>query len=101
MERKEERLSYLIARAGGLTQEAFPEAGSIHRQDEGRVIVDLAKALEKPGERDDIQLIDGDSVYVPVYLNTIKVEGAVGRPGAILFKPGKMLNMLNYGLLKN
>ena len=35
------------------------------------------------------ELVDGDSVHVPVYLSTIKVEGAVGRPGGIVFRPGK------------
>lgn len=92
LKRKEERLSYLIERAGGLTPEAFPEAGSIHRRDEGRVIVDFARALDNPGGRDDIELVDGDSVHVPVYSSTIKVEGAVGRPGAIVFRPGKSAN---------
>jgi protein involved in polysaccharide export with SLBB domain len=92
MSTKEERLSYLIERAGGLTPEAFPEAGSLHRQEEGRVIVDFARALDEPGGRDDIQLEDGDSVHVPVYLGTIKVEGAVGRPGSIMFRPGKSAN---------
>jgi protein involved in polysaccharide export with SLBB domain len=89
LQTKEERLSYLIERAGGLSPEAFPKAGSVHREDEGRVIVDIAKALEKPGEKDDLLLVDGDSVHIPVYPNTIKVEGAVGRPGSIIFQPGK------------
>ncbi len=89
LERKEERLTYLLERAGGLTPEAFPSAGSVHRKDEGRVIVDFAKALEDPGGRDDLTLADGDSIYIPVYPNTIKVEGAVGRPGSIVFSPGK------------
>ena len=89
LRKKEERLTYIIERAGGLTAEAFPRAGSVYRKDEGRVIVDFAKALEKPGGRDDLLLVDGDSVHIPVYPYTIQVEGAVGRPGSIIFEPGK------------
>ncbi len=89
LEKSEERLSHVIERAGGLTPTAFPGAGSLHRRGEGRVIVDFARALGKPGEREDLMLVDGDSVHVPVYLNTIKVEGAVGRPGSIIFRPAK------------
>jgi polysaccharide export outer membrane protein len=92
LQRKEERLSYIIERAGGLSPEAFPKAGSVHREGEGRVIVDIAKALAKPGGKEDLLLVDGDSVHIPVYPNTIKVEGAVGRPGSIIFEPGKDAN---------
>jgi protein involved in polysaccharide export with SLBB domain len=89
LRKKEERITYIIERAGGLTPEAFPKAGSVYRENEGRVIVDFAKALENPGGKDDLLLVDGDSVHIPIYPNTIKVQGAVGRPGSIIFEPGK------------
>jgi protein involved in polysaccharide export with SLBB domain len=89
---KEEKLSQVIQRAGGMTIEAFPKAGTVHRKDEGRVIVDIFKALDKPGGSDDLTMVDGDSVYIPIYPNTIKVLGAVGRPGSIIFSQGKSAN---------
>lgn len=92
LETKEEKLSKLLERAGGLTPEAFPRAGSVFREDGGRVIVDIAKALEKPKGMDNITLVDGDSIYIPIYTNTISVIGAVGRPGSIVFTPGKGAN---------
>lgn len=92
LETKEEKLSELLERAGGLTLEAFPRAGSVFREDGGRVVVDIAKALEKPKGMDNITLVDGDSIYIPIYTNTISVIGAVGRPGSIVFTPGKGAN---------
>jgi polysaccharide export outer membrane protein len=89
---KEEKLSEVIKRAGGMTIEAFPKAGTVHRKDEGRVIVDIFKALENTGGSDDLTMVDGDSVYIPIYPNTIKVMGAVGRPGSIIFSSGKSAN---------
>ncbi len=89
---KEEKLSKLIERAGGMTPEAFPKAGTVNRGDEGRVIVDIYKAMEKPGGSDDLTMVDGDSVYIPIYSDMIKVLGAVGRPGSIIFSPGRSAN---------
>lgn len=89
LRKKEERLSHVIERAGGLTPQAFPKAGCIYRATQGRVITDFARALAKPGTRDDIVLMDGDSVHVPIYISTVRIEGAVARPGAVVYRAGK------------
>lgn len=87
--RREERLTQLIARAGGPTPQAFLKGASLFREKQGRVIISFEKALDEPGNREDIVMVDGDSVNVPAYPPTILVEGEVGRPGALLFEPGK------------
>lgn len=86
---KEERLSQLVARAGGPTRESFLKGASLFRKDQGRVIINFEKALKDPGRREDIALVQGDSIHVPPYPPTILVEGEVSRPGALLYQPGK------------
>jgi protein involved in polysaccharide export with SLBB domain len=86
---KEERLSSVVGRAGGLTGEAFLKGASLFRRDQGRVVINFEKALRNVGEREDIVLTDGDSVHVSPFPPTIVVEGEVSRPAALLFEPGK------------
>ena len=86
---REERLSQVLTRAGGLTDEAFASASALFRDGEGRIIVDFQRALDRPGGLEDVALADGDSVYVPRYNETIQVVGAVSRPGALVYQPGK------------
>lgn len=50
--------------------------------------INLDKALANPGSDYDIVLREGDMVYVPEYLNTVKVNGAVMYPNTVLYKKG-------------
>ena len=85
---REERLSQVMRRAGGLNAEAFPSASGLFRKEGGRIIVDFARVLSNPGSIEDVIMADGDSVYVPRYNETIQVMGAVSRPGALIYRPG-------------
>src|SRR5207247_1332906 len=87
--RREERLSQVVERAGGPTPQSFLKGASLFREKQGRVIISFEKALHEPGRREDIVMVDGDSMNVPAYPPTILVEGEVGRPGALLFEPGR------------
>ncbi len=86
---REERLSQVMRRAGGPTAEAFPSASGLFRKEGGRIIVDFERVLSNPGSIEDVILADGDSLYVPRYKETIQVTGAVSRPGALVYQPGK------------
>jgi protein involved in polysaccharide export with SLBB domain len=90
LERKDERLTDLIARAGGLLPTAYPEGGRLIREveDAGRVNIELAAALRDPGGRRDIMLQPGDSLQVPEYVPTVRVVGAVNSPTSVLFREG-------------
>jgi protein involved in polysaccharide export with SLBB domain len=92
--RKDERLGDLVARAGGLTATAYAEGGRFYRsfEDAGRVNIDLALALSDLGGTNDIVLQPGDSLYVPEYIPTVRVEGAVNVPTSVLYKEGGSLN---------
>ncbi len=89
LRRKDERLSTLVQRAGGLRSEAYAGGARLYR-DSVRVNVDLEGALRAPGGRDDLTLLRGDSLYVPEYNPVVTVRGAVNAesPVAVQYRPG-------------
>ena len=92
--KKDERLSDLIKRAGGLLATANADGTRFIRTFEraGRVDVKLAAALAQPGSHDDIILQPGDSITVPEYNPTVRVEGGVNAPSSVLYQEGKGLD---------
>ena len=117
---KGEKISDVLKRAGGVTPEAFIEGASLRRRhqmsdaeyaaklalakqdttmneaDVKRVAfqivgIDLVKILEEPGSVDDLQLQDGDQLFIPEQMQTVKVSGAVLSPVALTFKDNKSL----------
>jgi protein involved in polysaccharide export with SLBB domain len=118
---KTERLSELVRRAGGLTEQAYPggiqfyrtySAG--HRPAENlpprldqrpqgsrdtlprgfteRVGIDLPRVLKDRKFRDNVILAGGDSINIPEYNPIVVVEGAVNSPGVVPYTPGKSLD---------
>ena len=115
--RKDERISDLIARAGGVTNQAYLKGARIIRANDngdsqalGRlmqiaasrdslsidtstssynVAVDLEKALANPGSDYDIVLKTGDVITIPEYTGTVRVIGEVMFPNAVIYEPGK------------
>ncbi|ASB49408.1 SLBB domain-containing protein [Alkalitalea saponilacus] len=113
---RNERLSDVIRRAGGLTPEAYLPGAMLTRerrkgkadaltqsleQSDERVSfsgldfsvigIDLEAALRRPGSRDDIYLQDGDELVVPRRLQTVQVEGEVLNPISMPYIEGKGL----------
>jgi len=112
---RNERISDLVARAGGVTNEAYIPGSTLERQSKQleRVdvvlegsrdeIVDLKKSnvnhigiamdkiLKSPGSEDDVFLREGDLVTVPLKLQTVAVDGAVLRSSEIRYISGKSL----------
>ncbi|HHS96057.1 MAG TPA: hypothetical protein ENJ45_05650 [Phaeodactylibacter sp.] len=63
---KNEKLSSLIARAGGLTKESFPEGALLSRPTlEGVVITKLDEALKNKKSNSNIILKNGDVISIP------------------------------------
>lgn len=122
--KKNERLSDLINRAGGITPEAYIRGGRLIRQrsDEERrreqdvlrmarsgegkdsvsveklaisdtytIGIDMEKALARPGSDDDIVLREGDVIYIPEYINTVKISGSVMYPNTVSWQKGAKL----------
>jgi protein involved in polysaccharide export with SLBB domain len=85
-----ERLADLLARAGGLTPEAYAGGVTFYRTEgrRGRVGVDLPSVMQNPQHRDNLLLQDGDSVYIPQYAAMVDVGGAVNSPISVAYVPG-------------
>ncbi len=91
---REERLSDVIKRAGGLTPEAYAQGLVFYRNENriGRVGIDLPRVLKQPSYKDNMLLTNGDSLYVPRYVSMVDVRGAVNSPIAVAYEPGKSID---------
>jgi protein involved in polysaccharide export with SLBB domain len=94
LEKRTERLSDLIDRAGGLTPEAYPAGVEFFRTQDrrGRIGIDLPRVLQNRQFRDNLLLVDGDSISIPEFNPVITVGGAVNSPVAVTHVPGKNLD---------
>ena len=89
-----DRVSDLVERSGGLLPTGYVAGARLIRTlDElGRVDLDLAAALENPGGDEDLLLQPGDSLIVPEYSATVRVNGAVNAPVTVRYVPGEDLD---------
>ncbi|MEO6527861.1 MAG: SLBB domain-containing protein [Gemmatimonadaceae bacterium] len=89
--RKTERLSDLIKRAGGLTDEAYADGIVFNRRENaiGRVGLELSGALGRYESSDNLILRDGDSVSIPAYNAIVTIRGAVNAPSSVAYVRGK------------
>jgi protein involved in polysaccharide export with SLBB domain len=93
LQAKDEPLSSVLQRAGGLKETAYPKAAVFVRKKAGagRLALDVEGVAKKPGRRHDLALEDGDSLHIPREPKTVKVVGAVGFPSSVLYEKGKSL----------
>ena len=122
--KKNERLSDLISKAGGITPDAYvkgarlirkmteeeqrrqADAVRMARMGEGKdsisveklnisdtytVGINLEKAISNPGSDFDLVLREGDVLFIPEYINTVKISGPVMYPNTVLYKRGESL----------
>jgi len=142
IQKKNEKISDIVARAGGLTQSADIEGGSLKRDNaavlgvdktkidtvalnkertdrlrrlqrtykdstitdttqlrNNYVGIDLKNILRKPGTNQDLILENGDVLRVPKQQQTVRVNGEVLYPSAVVYGRGKSFNefVLNAG----
>ena len=86
-----ERLTQVLARAGGVSPHGFVEAARFTRRRAGQsqeVAMDLRQALAGDPEYDLI-LVDGDQLHIPTYVGTVQVTGEVGLSQLVQYAPGK------------
>ena len=91
---KNEHISDVLKRAGGLTPEGYANGVTFYRPSSqiGRIGIDLPDVLKDPRSRDNLLLVDGDSLYIPRFNAIVRVSGAVNSPVAVTYAPGKDLN---------
>jgi protein involved in polysaccharide export with SLBB domain len=58
----------------------------------GNVAVNLAEALKNPGGSEDVLMLYGDKVTIPVTPTTIQVIGAVIAPRGVLYQSGERVD---------
>jgi protein involved in polysaccharide export with SLBB domain len=124
--KKNERLSDLVKRAGGVTPDAYVKGARLIRlrnEEEMRreedllriaqnagtgrgdslsvaklnvlptytVGISLEEALANPGSNADLTLREGDVLFIPEHINTVKISGSVLYPNTVFYKSGEKL----------
>ena len=94
LQTKSDRLAGLVQRAGGLTHEAYPEGIRFYRLSDGagRINVHLATALRDSTSPENLILQPDDSIWIPEYIPTVRITGAVNAPGSVLYDHSKGLD---------
>jgi polysaccharide biosynthesis/export protein len=87
---KEERLSDIIKRAGGLRPSAFIEGATINRGG-SLVSISFKNALNDESSTDNILLLKADSIYIPRKSETVKITGSVFNQATVTYKNGQSL----------
>jgi hypothetical protein len=90
LQARDERLTDVLKRAGGLTPQAYPAGIRFFRAQgsAGRIGVDLPRVLREPGYKDNLTLAAGDSIDIPLFIPTVRVEGGVNSPSSVTYQPG-------------
>ncbi len=91
---KTERLSDLLQRAGGLTEEAYADGIVFNRSQGGigRVGVELSSALRRYESNDNLILRDGDNITIPAYNSVVTIRGAVNQPSTVAYVRGRSID---------
>jgi protein involved in polysaccharide export with SLBB domain len=113
--RKNERISDLIKRAGGLTDEAYIYGATLQRRMESdaeerlrrlaaleggsaeifidtletrqqQIGINLERILREPHSHADLILMDGDILNIPLQLQTVRMTGAVLHPTSAIYR---------------
>lgn len=84
---KNERVSSLIKRAGGLLPTAYAEGAKLMRPLVGQIVIDLPQAIAHPGSKQDIVLKDSDIIIIPSVSDIVQVRGEVQIPVNMKFEP--------------
>ena len=74
--RKGETVKDLILKAGGITNEAFPEAAQFSREGKGTVSIQIDRILKNSRTYDNISLLPGDDIYIPKKDYTVEIRMA-------------------------
>jgi protein involved in polysaccharide export with SLBB domain len=88
---REERLSSVLARAGGVTEDGYVQGARLVR-DSVLVGIDLERILDDPGGSADLTLQPGDTLEIPRYDPTVTVTGAVAFSSRIPYQRGRSLS---------
>jgi protein involved in polysaccharide export with SLBB domain len=89
-----ERLTDILRRSGGLTDQADPEAMVFYRRADtaGRIGVNLPEVMKDGKSKDNFVIQAGDSIVVSAYRPYVRVGGAVNSPVSVAYVPGRSID---------
>ncbi len=86
---KNERLSSLVSRSGGITELAYLKGAVLQRKGVGTISIQLEQALRNPGSKWDIAIQEGDQLMIPARLDVVTIQGNVLESGVkVVYEPG-------------
>jgi len=88
-----DRIREILLKAGGLTEKAAREGGELVRLENGKKLTykfNVVNALQGI-EKDNLELKDGDTLYIPELRRLVYVLGQVNNPAAYEYREGKKL----------
>ena len=88
-----QRITDLVELAGGLKDGAFPKGATFSR-DSTKIALDLSIILKIPTVTENILLLDGDRLFIPRELQTVKLSGELLNPTSVAYRPNQ--NLKNY-----
>ena len=79
---KNEKITSLIERAGGLTEYAFTAGARLERVDRnmGNVLMDLEMAMRRPKSKFNYILREGDAMTIPRLQDLVSITGTIAYP---------------------
>ncbi len=83
---KTQRITDLIALAGGLKIGAYPKGATFNR-DSTQIAVDLTTIQRNPSAQENLLLLQGDRLFIPRELETVKLTGELLNPISVAFRP--------------
>ena len=91
LESREDKLTDLIKRAGGLTEYANPDASVLYRNND-TIKIDFSSLLKSSKSKYNIDLVANDRIQINPRTNLVTIVGEVSSPGVYQFIKGKSLN---------
>lgn len=81
---KNEKISNVISRAGGLTEWSFTQGARLTRSEDnaGMMVLRLDKVVKDTNSRYNYILRAGDTLYIPKVNDLIKIRGEINNPNA-------------------
>jgi len=85
---KDEKVSDILKRAGGLSDESYPLASKLVRDDD-TVRVSFNKIMRNPRSKLNFVVFDNDEIIIESKPNIIRILGSVNSPGLYQFIPNQ------------
>jgi protein involved in polysaccharide export with SLBB domain len=88
-----DRIRDILLKAGGITEKASRERGQLERIENGKkVVYEFRVDNAVMGiDRDNLELKDGDAIYIPELRRLVYVLGQVNNPAAYEYREGRKL----------